>query len=222
MSLETYSIPRSPSARFEFEQNAIDQASSHTAEWSIPDTTITNLTSLRAAYETKYSVASNRKTQSPSATIARDAAWAPLETALIDLYNHYLLNNDSIAASDKDALFIHIRTGGGSVISAPNSTPVISLLSKEISVLHVVYSDSSIPAKHAKPYGVAFCELAYNIETMPATPAECTAHATINRSGQAIVFDDNQRGKKVFAFARWMNRNGKSGPWSNMVYTLIP
>lgn len=222
MSQEIYSIPKSPSARYEFEQNAIDMASGHATEWVIPERLITNLTSLRTTYEAKYSVASNRNTQSPSATIARDAAWEPLEAELINLYNHYLLNNDVISASDKDALFIHTNTGGGSPIPAPTSTPVISLLSKEISVLHVVYADSSIPAKHAKPYGVAFCELVYNIDTVPATPDDCSEKATINRSNQTLVFTENQRGKKIYVFARWMNQNGKSGPWSNMTSALIP
>ena len=223
MAKETYSIPNAPNDRYDFERNVISLSKTNAAVWGIPDTVITNLTTLQAAYEIEYNVANNKNTQSPAVTAARDAAWEPLKESLSDLYNHYLINNNSISVSDKDALFIHYSgTGGGKSAPAPTTTPLITLLSEEISVLHVVYSDSTTPGKHYKPDNVAFCELAYLVGTAPSSVSDCTERINVSRSHKAIVFSESQRGKIIYAFARWVNRNGKFGPWSGISTALIP
>lgn len=224
MSKETYSIPAGPTARYDFERNAITMGTANATAWGIPATKITNLASLRTTYELKYAVASNKSTQSPSATAARDAAWDALEVSLIDLYDHNLVNNAAISAADKDALHIHILGNNSTAPApAPSTTPIITLVSEEISVLHVVYADSSAPNTHYKPANVAFCELVYKVgNTPPASITECTERYNIARSHEGIVFTPDQRGKNIYAYARWVNKNGKFGPWTSLVSALIP
>lgn len=224
MSKETYSIPQGPTARYDFQRNAITLCTANATAWTIPAAKITALATLRSAYELKYAVANNKNTQSPAATAARDASWKVLEVALIDLYDHNILNNVAIAQVDKVALNIHFN-GGNTNLPTPAQTtsPIISLVGEEISVLHVVYSDSSNPSTHYKPANVAFCELCYKVgEPAPTNIAECVERYNVARSHEGIVFAPEQRGKTVFAYARWVNKNGKVGPWGNLVTALIP
>jgi hypothetical protein len=223
MSKETYSIPTSPTSCYDFQKNVISLCILRAMTWGITPEKISNIKALSADYELKYSVANNRSTQSPAATAAREASWIPVKEALIDLFNHHLLNNDAISTEDKEALHIHLTGGGGGNISpAPTTTPIISLTAEEISVLHVVYADSASPASHSKPSSVAFCEVVYKISDLPASPTECTDRYNISRSHESIVFAPEQRGKTLYGFARWVNKNGKQGPWTGLFSAIIP
>ncbi|HEY5589596.1 MAG TPA: hypothetical protein VIK55_01140 [Paludibacter sp.] len=224
MSKETYRIPTAPNVSYDFERNAIDLFVANASTRGIPTEKLTDIGPKRTNYELKYSITKNRSTQSPAATTAREAAWNPLKIGLIDLYDHHVLNNDAISANDKETLHIHLLgSGGSSSSSTPTTTPVVTLSAVEISALHPVFSDSATPATHSKPANVAFCEINYKIDSpAPIAPSECPERANITRSHEAIVFTPSQRGKTVYAYARWVNRNGKTGPWSGLFTAIIP
>lgn len=224
MTKESYTVPVSPSACKDFESNAIDLCTVNAAAWGIPAEKLTNIQPKRTDYEKKYATASNRSTQSPGATAARDASWELLKTDLIDMYDHNILNNDAITVDQKQALCIHFLIGGKRSSSpTPTTTPVVTLASEEISVLYVVYSDAATPGSHAKPDNVAFCELKFKVDVPPpAKPDECPESVNISRSHTAVVFAPDQRGNKVFAYARWVNKNGKTGPWSGQITAIVP
>ena len=224
MSKETYTIPMAPNACKDFESNAIDLCNANAAAWGIPDAKLATINAKRTDYEKKYAIANNRNTQSPAATAARDASWDLLKPELIDLYDHYILNNNAISVADKEALYIHyLIGGGGSSTPAPSTTPVVSLVSEVISTLFVVFTDSATPGSHAKPDNVAFCEINYKVDVpLPAGPEECPEEVNISRSHTAIVFAPAQRGKVVNGYARWVNKNGKIGPWSGLITAIVP
>lgn len=223
MSKETYSIPTGPSTCYDYQKAIINLCAINAAAWGIAIDKLNIIKALSADYELKYNVANNRSTQSPAATAAREASWIPVKEALIDLFNHHLLNNDAISTEDKEALHIHLtKGGGGNIAPAPTTTPIISLTAEEISVLHVVYADSASPASHSKPSSVAFCEVVCKISDLPASPAECTERYNISRSHESIIFTPEQRGKTLYGFARWVNKNGKQGPWSGLFSAIIP
>jgi len=224
MSKESYSIPTGPTARYDFQRNAIELCTTNATAWKISAERVTKIIPLQSDYILKYGVTNNRSTQSPAATAAREAAWSLLEAALIDLYDHDILNNENIPADGRNALNVHLTAvGGGTPAGAPTTTPIITLTAKEISVLHVVFADSASQGSHSKPANVAFCEVVYKLDApAPTDPAECPERANIARSHEAIIFTPAQRGKTVYAFARWVNRNGKFGPWSGMVTAIVP
>jgi len=223
MSQETFSISSGPNAQHEFAANAVKLVTPKAKEWGVPDALVTKLTASFTNYDAKYVITSNPSTRSPAATTARNTAWEVVKADLNDLYKHYLLNNDAITPDEKDALHINESAGGGVSTPAPNTMPIVALASEEIGALRVIYSDSSVPGTHYKPDNVAFCELRYQIGgTAPATPADCNNSANISRSHAAIQFEPQDRGKAVYLFARWVNRNGKTGPWSGILTGLVP
>ncbi|MBB3187841.1 hypothetical protein [Microbacter margulisiae] len=224
MSKETYTMPRVQNVRYDFANNVVKLCTENATAWDIPAETITSITAQLADYKQKYDVTSNRSIRNPAATAAREASWGKLEISLIDLYNYYLLYNDAITAADKEALHIHqANSGGYSPSPAPITTPVITINTEEISMLRFVYSDSSASGTHYKPRNVSFCEVWYKVDTpAPAIPDDCPNSCNISRSHNAILFSTQERGKTVYGFARWVNRNGKVGPWSGMFAAIVP
>lgn len=224
MRKETYCLPTSPTDCFDFQRNAIDLCSANAANWNIPETKITDLNTLRADYEPKFIVTNNKNTQSPSATVARNAAWALLKFAITDLYNGSLLHNEAIDEETKKCLNIKFTSSGRGVPTpTPTTTPIVSLIADEISTLKVVYSDSGSTSTRSKPMGVAFCELCYGIDgELPKSPNDCPQRVNISRSGETIIFQPDQRGKTVAGFARWVTKSGKFGPWSALFSAIVP
>jgi len=225
MSLESFSIPVSQADRFEFQRNAYQIIPNHADAWDIPAETIAKLTTEHNDYEDAYLLTSNIGTQNPIATAKRDSTWSLLITTLSGIYEKYILYNDAVDESTREALHIHYLAGGGAgtISPAPRTTPVLSLSSKAISVLHGIYNDSATPSTHAKPDGVAFCEFAFKVDLpVPETPKDCPERYFLSRSNTAIVFGPEQRGKRVNGFARWVNKNSKTGPWSGIITAIIP
>jgi len=224
MSQEIYHIPKTPTAFFHFQGNAIDLCTANATAWDIPADTLTNIAALQATYVAAYNVVANPATRSPSATAARDAAQEILSAALTELYNTSLVNNAAIDVDYKIALHIH-NTGSGTnkPAPAPATSPVIQLISEGISQLFVVYADSATPNKHHKPANVAFAELWYKVgEPAPALPADCPERFNVTRSHEPIQFEPAQRGQACYGFARWVNKNGKTGPWGSVFTEQVP
>jgi len=224
MAKESYSIPISPSECYDVSNTVLRMLIKFGAQWKVPAPVITDFQTLMDGYNSTYQVASNRSTQSPGATAARKAAWSNTKPLLVEIYNSYLVNNPDISVSDKEAMGIFvINQGGKTPYPAPTTIPNITLSSEQISLLYVLFNDSATPSSHAKPEGVAFCELRYKIDgASPTSPEECSQSAYVSRSHEAIVFEPSQRGKVVYGYARWINRNSKTGPWGGLVTTVIP
>jgi hypothetical protein len=224
MDKESYSFPSSPVQRNEYQKSAVRYCEVNAVAWGIPPEFITDLKASSTDYDQKSMVANNRSTKCPAATAAREAVWDMLAPKLDKLYLKYLLNNETISASDKQALNIYtVYRGGASPYAAPTTTPIVNLSSEMISVLNVIFRDSESPSSRAKPEGVAFCELKYKVDgEAPTSPDVCPEGCFISRSHDSIVFEPSQRGKTIYAYGRWVNRNGKAGPWGSQVIAIIP
>ena len=220
---ETYSIPHTPSACFDFQNTTLDYCKTNKQRLQIPEEKLTLAVGIQTTYVAAYHLAAEPSTRSPQATADRDQKWDQLREVLVDIYNHYLINNPVL--TDADRTVLHINTMGGRVTTyaAPASAPIITLVTEEASALRIIYSDPSASGSHYKPDGVAFCELCYKVgDPAPASPGECNERFNISRSHDALPFDQTQRGKQVYIYARWVNKNGKTGSWGNMVGGLIP
>ena len=226
MIIESISIPTGVATFYEFERFVISKATTNATDWGITPAKLTALTPTQTVYEQFYKETTNRQTRSMAATAARDQAWGKLSVGVKDLYNTCLLYNEAISSEDKSALGIHIRdTVQQSAGRTPVSSPQVIFSSEEISILHIVVTDSNNPTSHAKPDGVGFLEIAGKIDVAtapPASVADCALRFHISRSHEPIEFDSTDRGKTLFAYSRWVTITGKNGPWSGMVSGIIP
>ncbi|WP_163710729.1 hypothetical protein [Mangrovibacterium lignilyticum] len=220
----SFAIPRMLAEQFSFQRTLVQLLAEKALAWSVPEVVVATVTGQSNTYENRYEVSGNSQTQSPALTVARNDAWATLETTIYSIYNRYLLYNDAISAEDRDTLHIsEVHIGGRTGYDAPTVSPAVNLSSEDVSTLHVNYTTSIMSSSHRKPVGVAFCELACKIGGEPPfTIEECQSHYFVSRSHQELVFNPEQRGNTVYAFARWVNRNGKTGPWGNRITAIVP
>jgi len=226
MITETVSIPTKLLEQYAFQETVVEMVTENATKWVILPAEVTALTAQQADYEGKYAVAANGKTQSPAVTEARNSSWEILEEMIINMYNHHLLNNPLITTDDKTALHINFTGRAPRVASdAPITTPVASFISEEIATLHVNFADSSNTGSHSKPHGVDFMEIQAKIGLASAPPAsvdECNQTFEVSRNHQAIEFAAEDRGKTIFAYARWVTATGKKSKFSGMFSGLIP
>ncbi len=226
MLVETISFPKGIYARYDFQQYCVDRSIAKASAWGIVASKLTTIAPFRTDYELWYKVAANKQTQCVAATAARDTAWDKYEPMLRELYISFLLNNEAITFDEKSGLGIHIHdTKQKTAVKVPVSSPMVILSSEEISVIHVVYSDSNSTDNHAKPYGVAFMEMTAKLGLAieaPICAADCNLRFNISRNHEAIKFEDTERGKTLFAYSRWVTSTGDLGPWSGMVSGIIP
>ena len=224
MGQESYSIPISPNGRYDYQRNLFTRCIAAATIWGVPAAKLTAAAPVRTAYETAFLAAANQATQSPALIITRDTSWDVLLPVIEDILKHHILNNAAISAADKLALGINLGDSRSvSPAAAPATMPVVSLVPEEAAALHVVYADSATPAIHSKPANVAFLEIVYKFDAPPpASPADCHERINVSRSHEAIHFEPTQRGKVIYGYARWVNRNGKQGPWSGQIMAFVP
>jgi len=224
MKQSIFSFPVSPSEFFGYQRSAFQIISPKADDWDIQTDRMTNFTTRHIAYEDAYLVADNSGLQNPIATKARDDAALLLKETLSEIYLKNIINNDLVDERSKESLHIHLLEGNtGIAWPAPATIPNITLALKEISTLRFIYSDSATPSTHAKPDGVGFAEFAYTIGLpMPATAKDCPEKYYISRSNTLLVFGQEQRGQTIYGFARWVNKNSKTGPWSGIITAIIP
>lgn len=89
-------------------------------------------------------------------------------------------------------------------------------------VLNVAFEDRDT-GKSNVPYYLTGAVIYYFISDTPITSQELLAYSRLaTRSPFELVFDPTERGKTVYLAARWQNRRGELGPWSEIVSAVIP
>lgn len=75
----------------------------------------------------------------------------------------------------------------------------------------------------AIPYYLTGAVIYYAVSDTPVTgQAELPLSRLATRSPVNLIFEPKQRGKTVYIAARWQNRRGELGPWSEIVSAIIP
>ncbi|MDR1896627.1 MAG: hypothetical protein LBR10_07550, partial [Prevotellaceae bacterium] len=73
------------------------------------------------------------------------------------------------------------------------------------------------------PYYLAGAIIFFRVSDTPVTdPNELTQFVLATRSPYKLVFDPSQRGKYVYIAARWQNKRGEKGHWSEIICVVVP
>ncbi len=206
-----------------FQQTLAEYLPAKGLEWGVAQADIDTIVALCTLYLEKAQAAQNPGTQSPSQTVARKNAWANLWDAASWFYREHLLYNKAISSEDQNTLGIKVvEAGSRSPIPAPTEFPVIKLDSSNPAALGVRFQQQDTTDRR-KPYGVAHCQVVMKVGgEAPESIEDCPRQYNITTQGEQINFALNQRGQMVYVYARWVNRNGKVGPWTQLITAIIP
>lgn len=178
-----------------------------------------------AAYVTAFTgalaVVNNPATKTKATVAAKDGARA----AMLDIVRPYaqqVRNNNGVSNADKTALGLTIVDRTPTSVPPPTSSPLISVIGATPGEHTLRYSDSNAPDSRRKPVGVIGLQLFVAVASgAVADPAVAPFKAFVTRQPYGVTFDPADNGKLATYFARWQNRKGQTGPWSNAITFTI-
>jgi hypothetical protein len=89
-------------------------------------------------------------------------------------------------------------------------------------VLNVAFENRDTGSS-TRPYYLTGAVVYYTLSPTPIVNAnELAGSRLATRSPCRLAFEPEQRGKTVYLAARWQNRRGELGPWSEIVSAIVP
>jgi hypothetical protein len=157
----------------------------------------------------------------PQITAEKRRARASTERYLRAFINRFLrwppvtdLERDKMGIRSHDA----VRTPS----PVPATVPEIETNSSVIRELSLRLRDFGA-ANWGKPAHVRSMELAWGIrDGLPAGVLDLPHLETATANPIVLTFEENERGKRVFFAARWLNNKAQAGPWSEIESAIIP
>ncbi|MDR1455070.1 MAG: hypothetical protein LBJ01_05405 [Tannerella sp.] len=176
-------------------------------------------------FKVAYLAWENPAERTPVKIAALQVAEKAFITEYRRLYMGYLKNNPLTADEDLVGMAMpRRRSGGKTAVSAPATTVTATVDSSLPGIVGICYRDRYAPGK-ARPEGMTGVEIIWQVfdtEVRPADRSELVHSEFSTRSPRQFAFGEKQRGKR-FAFAlRWRNTRGINGPWSDIMWTIIP
>lgn len=171
-----------------------------------------------------YAPCTSPATKTAAAVAAKNTARIVL-TAQLRLYAQLVANNPGVSSASKIELGLNPKTSAPSPISAPASSPVLSIqsLGNLSAILRYRDSTASVSSK-GKPYGVKSCQIFGVTSVTPiATPvalAPMLAQGT--KSPLQVQFPGSYAGSIVYAWAYWVTQKGDKSPVSGIINFQVP
>ena len=184
---------------------------------------ITAITTLWNTWNTEWSDFNTAKDAFHAATQAKDSARAALEEmarALIAI----IQKDPNTTNEDREQAGLTIPSGTHAPVPVPLTWPQMQRIDvSSRCIQRLFYEDSSTPGRKAKPPGVAFAEIRFQVGgTMPTDPNAMTPLAMEGRAPYRADFDTEDIGKTVYYVLRWVNSRGEAGPWSPFYNAVVP
>ncbi|MDR3353202.1 MAG: hypothetical protein LBO00_09450 [Zoogloeaceae bacterium] len=214
-------IPHPDGEFFNWVNNFYDYTLAHFSAWQIPspnDKFHTELLAFVAAYENAK--APNR---GKADVLLKNETRAALVKVVRKYYNASLHFNDLVTDVDREKMGLTIPHSGHTPAPKPSSYPEADKV--DLSILRQVtihFRDQKSQHK-AKPKGVHGCEIHWALLDAPPPHVETLVNATFDtHSPVTLVFDESQRGQKLYFCLRWVNTVGDKGPFGTISNTIVP
>jgi hypothetical protein len=175
------------------------------------------------AFVSAYNVWKNPAQRTPIMAAAFADARKAFTPVYRQLYTGLLKQNPLVAETDLVAMNLPERPAGGrSPVPVPHTTPEAEIVLPSPAVIEVHFRDAG--SDHvAKPRGVHGAEIAWAIlDAAPVNWGQLTHTRFGTHTPFHLVFEGDQRGKRLYFALRWENTRGKKGPWSNIQDAVIP
>jgi hypothetical protein len=175
-----------------------------------------------ADWDTAYAAGTDPSTRTPVTVGAKNTAKLAM-LPVLRTYASQVRLNPGVANSDKLALGLNLPNNNPQPIPAPNTAPVLTIISAQV-LRHVMkYRDEvAQPTSRAKASNAIGMELYRGVSSIPLTdPLTCLYYGAMVKVPFNSDFDQADAGKLATYFGRWVNRAGSAGnnialtgPWS--------
>lgn len=201
--------------------NLISQVDPNMEAWGIPAADTTALIALQTTWTTAYEKASNKQNRSAADVRAKDDARKAYEKSLRSFVAQWLANNSKVTDSDRERMDLTVKTGTRTPVAVPVSSP-LGKVDFSVRQQHSILFVDSITNGKAKPDGVQGCEIWMKTGgEPPKDDSEFTYIGIDTRSPYIVTFSVADVGKTVYYRLRWINKRGKTGPWSSVITATV-
>ena len=129
----------------------------------------------------------------------------------------------------RTTLNITVRDSTPTAVPAPTTQPVLFVDTSNRLQHSISFRDSLTPTSKAKPQGVLGCEIYPKIVDPTATPpqsppssiADCEFLGLDSASPYVADYGAETGGKTAYYIGRWANRNGLTGPQSDIISATV-
>lgn len=194
-----------------------------TADWNIPAAKVEELDAQCQAYAPLYNAIKKRNNRTPVQVWAHTDGREKLEKYIEGFANQFLIGNMLISTADLNALGFNrrskVRKERGK-IELEVMAKLEALSSSRMQFICRTESDENRPSI---PKDADSVQVAYSIGTEPKTANDCTNREFSTRAKFILQLEPETAGQRLYAFTRWYNFSNpkKSGPWSDMLSTII-
>ena len=217
---QTDFIPRPDPAFDTFYRNIVDYVLDNNGRWGhIPQDSVDQLeqefTAWREAYDPTLSP------HIPQLTLEKNRVRTAMERALRAFINRFL-RWPPVTDLDRDKMGIRNWDTTPTRQPVPATVPEMEFITSVIREITIRYRDFG--SKHwAKPDHVHGIEIRWAILDSRPDSVDALVHIELDTASPfTLVFDEGERGKRIFVSARWFNNTTHTGPWSDIESAFIP
>ncbi|MDR2193966.1 MAG: hypothetical protein LBP19_05815 [Treponema sp.] len=214
-------IPTKESEFIEWSDNLITVSKANSSEWGLPQAQLTELETLHVEVK-----ALHEKCKTPMRTQldvqAKNEKKAVLKKKERVFVRNHLQNNDLMTNNGREALRIPIYDKKPTPHPAPSTIPEVEIESPYPRILHIKFRAAHAP-RWGKPANVHGLECLWVIAETPPEEIDDLLHSAFaTRNPLELVFNESDRGKRVYFATRWESGTVKKGRWSAIYSAVIP
>ncbi|MDR2792712.1 MAG: hypothetical protein LBB61_03465 [Treponema sp.] len=214
-------IPTREAEFIEWSGNLIAVSKENMTEWELPQAQLTDLETSHIEVKALYEKCQTPMHTKPDVQEKNEKLAALIKKERTFVRNH-LQNNDLMTNKGREALRIPIYDQKPTPHPAPSAIPEVEIGSPYPRVLRIKFRAVNA-ARWGKPANVHGLECLWVIAETPPKEIEELLHSSFaTRSPLELVFNESERGKRVYFAVRWESGTVKKGPWSEIFSGIIP
>jgi hypothetical protein len=214
-------IPTKEADFVSWSENLIAVSAAHVAEWNLNEDRLADLLALHTEVKRLHGLCQTSlytKVDMRAKNLKKKQLFK-LEEVFV---RNNLQNNDLMTDIGREELRIPIHDTTPSQHADPDSVPDLEVETPHPRTVLMRFRAVNA-ARWGKPGNVHGMEGMWVLSGTPPTKIEDLLHSVFStRSPLEMVFDEDQRGKRMYFAVRWENGVGKKGPWSEIFSVIIP
>jgi hypothetical protein len=217
-------IPTKEAEFHPWSKNLVKVTAAKATQWQIPTAATQKLSTSFLTYDSKYQIANDPATRTPVTVQDKNDAKKTFTGDARDYCRGYLLYNKLLTNADRDLLQLPIPDKHPTPIPPPKGMPEgrVDTSVHQRHTLHAV-DTLEVRPRGGLPGGVAAFETWRFIgEAMPTDESAFTYVATSTTTHPVVDYALAESGKTAWYRFRWVNARNHPGPWSEIIYAVIP
>jgi hypothetical protein len=188
--------------------------------WGITGVALTEFTELKNAAQAAFAIVEDASTRTAVTVAECKAAFKALEVFMRDFKRRYFIK-PPLTDADFISLGLKAPDPHPSPVPAPEDVPEVEVQTPLPRTVRIRFRWRNA-VRWGKPDHVHGLECRWLFaDEMPLSVDDLVHSEFVTKNPLELVFDEKQRGKKLFFAVRWETGTAKKGKWSDIFYVLV-